>query len=130
MRDHRRDTSFDFATVLVELCKALEVQVNATIARVLTGAPITVRYDNVDGNSVDYSKARSHSAGQLARIISGDRQRMDYLARNLIEGKWFTEQLPPILEELALARNPAAHSARRSRDEVLSFRDRIVGIGN
>lgn len=129
MRDHRRDTAFDFATVLVELCKALEVQVNATLVRVLTGAPVTVRYGNMDGNSVDYSKSRSHSAGQLARIISGDRQRMDYLATQLIEGKWFTEQLPPILEELAFFRNPAAHSARRSRDEVLPYRDRIVGIG-
>lgn len=129
MRDHRRDTAFDFSTVLVELCKALEVQVNAIVARVLAGAPVQVRYGNVNGASVDYANSRSQSAGQLAHVIAGDRERMDYLARHLTEGKWFTEQLPPILEELALFRNPAAHSARRSRDEVLPFRDSIVGIG-
>ena len=129
MRDHRRDTSFDFATVLVELCKALEVQVNAIVARALVDAPAQVRCSNVDGTSVDFSRSRAQSAGQLARVIAGDRERIDYLARHLIEGRWFTEQLPPILEELALFRNPAAHTARRSRDEVLPFRDRIVGIG-
>lgn len=130
MRDHRREKAFDFSTVLVELCKALEVQVNTIVARVLAGAPVPLRSGNVDGKSVDYSASRSHSAGQLARIISGDRERMDYFAKRLTEGKWFTEQLPPILEDLALYRNPSAHSVRRSRDEVLPFRDRIVGVGH
>jgi hypothetical protein len=130
MRDHRRDTAFDFSTVLVELCKALEVQVNAIVARVLAGAPVPLRSGNVDGTSVDFSRSRVQSAGQLARVIAGDKDRMDYLAKHLAEGKWFTEQLPPILEDLALYRNPSAHSVRRSRDEVLPFRDRIVGVGH
>ena len=129
MRDHRRDTAFDFATVLVELCKALEVQVNAILADALASAPVPLRSANVDGTSVDCSRTRSLTAGQLARVISGDRERMDFLARHLTEGKWFTEQLPPMLEELAGYRNKAAHSERRSRDEVLPHRDRLIGVG-
>lgn len=62
-------------------------------------------------------------------MISGDRERMDYLAKHLTEGKWFVEQLPPILEDLAGYRNTAAHSERRSRDEVLPHRDRMIGVG-
>ncbi|MBI2407329.1 MAG: hypothetical protein HYV19_03365, partial [Gemmatimonadetes bacterium] len=129
MRDHRRDTSFDFATVLVELCKALEVQVNGIVAGALASAPVPIRCGNVDGVSVDFSRTRSQSAGQLARVIAGDKDRMEYLAKHLTEGRWFTEQLPPILEDLARFRNPAAHAVRRSRDEVLPYRDRVVGVG-
>lgn len=129
MRDHRRDASFDFSTVLVELCKALEVQVNAIVAEVFAGAPVPLRSGNVDGKSVDFSTSRTQSVGQLARVIAHDRERMVYLATHLTEGRWFTEQLPPILDDLAHYRNSAAHSSRRSRDEILAQRDRIVGVG-
>lgn len=129
MRDHRRDTAFDFATVLVELCKALEVQVNAIVAEALAGASVPVRSGSIEGRSVDFSRSRAQSAGQLARVIAGDRERMQFLATHLSEGRWFTEQLPAILDDLALFRNASAHASRRSRDDVLPFRDRIVGIG-
>ncbi|MGH7653542.1 MAG: hypothetical protein ACREN6_02660 [Gemmatimonadaceae bacterium] len=129
MRDHRRDTAFDFATVLVELSKALEVQVSSILAQALAKAPPAIRCGNVDGKSVDFSVSRSQSVGQLARIISHDRERLDYLATHLTGGKWFTEGLAAILDDLAPYRNAAAHSARRSRSDVLMYRDRIVGIG-
>jgi hypothetical protein len=129
MRDHRRDTAFDFATVLVELSKALEVQINAILGGALAGAPTELRFGNVEGKSVDFSRSRAQSVGQLARVIAHDRPRMEYLAKHLTDGKWFTEQLPAILDDLAPYRNAAAHSARRSRDDVLTHRDRIVGVG-
>lgn len=129
MRDHRRDTAFDFATVLVELSKAVEVQVNALLAAALRDAPDPVRYMSGDGRLVDLGTSRALSAGQLARAISHDFERMQYLAKSLTEARWFTESLPPILEQLAEVRNPAAHSARRSRDQVLQLRDEILGIG-
>jgi len=129
MRDHRRDASFDFATVLIELSKAIEVQVNDIVASTLSHAPVPVRSGNVDGRSVDFSASRAQSVGQLSRVIAGDRERMTYLATHLSEGRWFTEQLPPILEELAPFRNEAAHSVRRTREEVLPVRDRILGVG-
>ncbi len=129
MRDHRRDTSFDFSTVLVELCKALEVQVNALLARTLEQAPTPLQYHSVDGRSVHLVASRALSAGQLAKAISHDRERMTWLATHLTEGKWFTEQLPAILDDLAPYRNTAAHSGRQSRDEILPRRDRLVGVG-
>lgn len=129
MRDHRRDTSFDFATVLVELCKAVEVQVKAVLSEVLRDAPPGVRHMSIDGKIFDLAAPRAFSAGQLAYAIAHDVERMRYLERELTESTWFTRSLPPILEELAEARNPAAHSERRSRSEVLRLRDAILGVG-
>ena len=129
MRDHRRDASFDFATVLVELSKAVEVQTNAVVQSTLAKAPVEIRWGNDKGQSVDYGSSRANSAGELAWVISHDRERMNYLAGHVTDGKWFTEQFPPILEDLAFYRNPAAHSARRSREEILPHRDRIIGVG-
>ena len=129
MRDHRRDATFDFSAVLVELAKAVEVQVNATLAAGMQGASANILHSNVDGRSVDLTRHRALSLGQLAKVISGDQERMDWLGRELENGKWFVESLPPILEELAGYRNRAAHLGRADREEVLALRASIVGIG-
>lgn len=129
MRDHRRDAAFDFSAVLVELAKAVEVQVNATLATALRNAPVEVAHANIDGESVDLSRRRTQSLGQLAWVLGHDRARGDWLARHLEHGAWFVEQLPPLLEELARHRNPAAHSTRMGRDAALPMRDQLVGVG-
>lgn len=129
MRDHRRDASFDFAAVLVELAKAVEVQVNATLAAAFRAAPVEIAHANVDGKSVELSRWRTQSLGQLSRTIAHERARAEWLVRHLEHGSWFVEQLPPILEELARHRNPAAHSQRLSREDAIPIRERLVGIG-
>lgn len=130
MRDHRRDPAFDFSAVLIELAKAVEVQTNATLARVMSGVPTAVRHAHVENATVDLSKRGMLTLGQLARVISGERERFDWLAKNVEHGRWFTEQLPPVLERLSGFRNPAAHSDRLGRTEAAELRADIVGVGN
>jgi hypothetical protein len=52
-RDHQGDPGFDFAPVLVEFAKALELQANAVLRRGLRTAPAEVRCLNVGGRSRD-----------------------------------------------------------------------------
>jgi hypothetical protein len=131
MREYRRDQSFDFSTVLVQLCKALEVQVNALLAPVLREAPPTVRYgNNGDGVSVDYAAKRTHTAGQLVHIMSKDRERMHYFTAAFHDGAWLTQSLAAVLDELADLRNGAAHSVHATRDDILPHRNQILGVGS
>jgi hypothetical protein len=131
MREYRRDQSFDFSTVLVQLCKALEVQVNALLAPVLREAPPTVRYgNNGDGVSIDYAAKRTHTAGQLVHILSKDRERMHYFTSAFHDGAWLTLSLAAVLDELADLRNGAAHSTHATRDDILPHRNQILGVGS
>jgi hypothetical protein len=129
MRDHRREGAFDFSTVVVELCKALEVQVNAILGEVAHLAPPEVRYYNVAGSSVDLASGRGLTVGQLSGAIASTKERMDFFSARLTEGRFMVEELPSFLEEVAEYRNPAAHSERRSRAQILPLRNRIVGVG-
>jgi hypothetical protein len=130
MREYRRDQSFDFSTVLVQLCKALEVQVNALLAPVLLEAPPTVRYgNNGDGVSMDYAARRTHTAGQLVHILSMDRERMQYFTAAFNDGAWLTQSLAALLDALAELRNDAAHAVHATRDDILNYRNQILGVG-
>lgn len=129
MRDHRRDAAFDFPAALMELAKAVEVQVNATLAAAMKGAPAATLHANVDGASVDLSRRTSLSLAQLARVIAGDRERADGLVKSLEKGAWFVASLPPVLTQLAEYRNAAAHSGRLTREVAGPLREQIVGIG-
>lgn len=129
MRDHRRDPAFDFSAVLIELAKAVEVQVTATLASAIGSAPGPIRHAHVENSTVDLARRGGLSLGQLPRVISGERERFEWLVRNVEHGTWFTQQLPPMLERLTGFRNPAAHSERRDRDPAVRLRAEIVGIG-
>jgi len=128
-REHRDDPAYDFAAVMVGLAKAIEIQCNAVLRQAAGKLPSTARTANVEGRSVDLARSRGLTLGQLARVISGDRDRFDALTKLLSNGSWFTAQLPPILEELRDVRNPAAHESRVGRDEATKWRNRILGVG-
>jgi hypothetical protein len=128
-RDHRGDLAFDFSPVLVNLAKAFEVQVNDLLRRALRTAPRPARLANVDGRTVDVVADGPFTLGELARIIGGERALNEALRRALEDGRWATGSLPAVLDEVASVRNPAAHSSRLGRTEVLRLRDRMVGAG-
>lgn len=128
-RDHRGEPAFDFSPVLVNLAKAVEVQVNDLLRRALASAPPAARLANVDGRTIDVVDDGPFSLGQLARIIGGERELNEELGRRLEQPKWVTGSLPSILDELAELRNPAAHAAMSGREQVGRLRDRIVGVG-
>lgn len=128
-RDHRNDAAFDLSAALVNLAKAVEVQVNALLRSAMSGADPAVRHENVQGKTIDLARGGPFSLGELARIIGGHRRRVEYMRKRLANGDWFTASLPPILEELARFRNPAAHGGSVAREDVARLRNRLVGIG-
>jgi hypothetical protein len=81
-RIHRNDAAFDLSAVLVNLAKAMEVQANGVLRSAMRGADAVVRSVNVDGRTRDLSRDGSLSLGELARVISGDRSRADYLRKS------------------------------------------------
>jgi hypothetical protein len=128
-REHRLDPAFDFAPVLTSFAKAIEVQANAVLRRALAKLPPAARIANVDGRSTDLSEHGPFGLGTLAHAIGGERELNVGLSRVLENGPWFTQQMPPILDELRRVRNPGAHAAVIDRATVKLWRDRIVGVG-
>jgi hypothetical protein len=128
-REHRLDPAFDFASVLTSFAKAIEVQANAVLRRALGKVPRAARLVNIDGITIDLAKHQALGLGELARAIGGERELNVALAGTLENGRWFTQQMPPVLDELRQVRNPAAHVAALDRSTAKLWRDRIVGIG-
>ncbi len=128
-REHRLDPAFDFAPVLTSLAKAIEVQANAILRTALPKLPRAARIANVEGVSVDLSERRSLTLGQLAHAIGGERLLNEGLAANLVNGAWFTGQMPAILDDFRQTRNDGAHALAIDRMTAKRWRDAIVGIG-
>src|SRR6185437_3409509 len=129
-RSHRIDAGYDFAGIVVNLAKALEVQSNATLRRVLTHVPSRQRLAKVDDRTVDLLSHHPLSLGQLAHVLAGEAGLVGALGGVLLNGAWFTGQLPAILDAFAQVRNPAAHGARRiDRPVATMWRDRLLGVG-
>ncbi len=129
-RRHRGDPAFDMGPIIVALANAVEVQANAILHAAMRGAPSAIRLVNVEGRSMDLSRDGPFTLGQLARIIASEKPRLDHLRARLDPGAWFVESLPPILEDLAARRNPAAHGGEVDRDEAVRLRDRLIGVGS
>lgn len=128
-RDHRHDSAVDFSPVLVNFAKAVEVQANDVLRRALGTLPPAQRRANVEGKTVDLATDGPWTLGQLARIVGDDQSINDALKRLLHHGQWFAVSCPPIMRELAEARNPAAHSTKVGREDARRRRDSMVGVG-
>jgi hypothetical protein len=128
-REHRKDPAFDFAPVVIDFAKAIELQVNLLLRSALAGVPETDRRSNMDGRTVDLTSGALWSLGELARAIGETEHVNKILKRRLAHGEWFTSSLPPILGELSSLRNPAAHSEALSIEDATRLRARVLGIG-
>ena len=128
-RDHRDDAAFDFSGVVVDFAKAFEVQVNGLLRRAIVGASRDARFVEVDRRPVDLMVGPMLSLGQLARAIADNKTLNDWLKRKLQPREWVAVTLPPVLDNLAALRNPAAHETRIGRDQVVPLRDQLVGVG-
>ena len=128
-RDHRHDAAFDFSSVVIDYAKAFEVQVNGLLRRVMPGAHREARHVTVGSKTVDLMTAPPLSLGQLAQAIGDNKPLNDWLKRRLEPRDWVAISLPPILENLAAYRNPAAHATRITREQVVALRDSLVGVG-
>ena len=128
-RDHRVDGSFDFSPVVTSLAKAVEVQGNAMLRRAALKLSPVARRASVGGQTVDLAEHRALTLGELARVIGGERDLSEGLARVLDNARWFREIFPAMLDALAAVRNPAAHSGTIDRGTATQWRNRLVGVG-
>jgi hypothetical protein len=128
-RTHRGDAGFDFAGVVVNLAKALEVQVTGLVRRALAGAPEGERTVVIDGKPIDVTKGTPLTLGTLGYVLAKDKTIRDALKPRLINGDWLLTSGGPVLQTFSRHRNPAAHSQVVSRDEARRLRNQLLGIG-
>ncbi len=130
-RDHRGDMSFDFSPVLIGLAKAFEVQTNILFREVLKKMPAANRIIDFNRQRGDLCNRGAFSLAELSRLIGDEKVINDAVKRHIAapENAWFAASLPAILQDLADARNPAAHSDPLDRAMVRDKRNRYLGVG-
>ncbi len=129
-REHRADPAFDFALVVMNFAKAMEVEANALLRRALpklSGAERLV--STGQGMTQVLGEGPPLSLGQLARAVGGERELHQGLTRVMGTERWFVESFPSIADELAEVRNRAAHGGAIDRAAAARWRDRMVGVG-
>jgi hypothetical protein len=129
VRSSRTDRSADVSAAVVDFSKALESQVNHVLRAALRGIPERDRLANVEGKTIDVTRSRLLSLGQLAHVIAEEQGINTALKTRLTNGPWFAGQLPAILKDFSTTRNAAAHSSRIPTAKVLEIRNRLVGVG-
>ena len=127
-RTHRA-AGFDFSGVVINLAKALEVQVTGLVRRALAAAPEAERTVVIEGKAIDVTKGIPLSLGMLGRVLMKDDTIRNALRPRLINGDWLLTKGGAVLQSFSNHRNPAAHSQVVSRDQALKLRNQLLGIG-
>ena len=128
-RTNRGDAGFDFAGVVVNLAKALEVQVTGLVRQALAGAPEAERTVVIDGRTTDLTRGTPLALGMLGRVLAKNETIRKALEPRLINGDWLLTKGGAVLQAFSNHRNPAAHSRAVSRDEARKLRNQLLGIG-
>ena len=128
-RTNRGDAGFDFSGVVVNLAKALEVQVTTLVRRALAGAPEAERTVTIEQRTTDVTKGTPLTLGTIGRVLGENKTFRDALAPRLIDGEWLLGQGGLVLQKFSRHRNPAAHSHVVSREEARQLRNQLLGIG-
>jgi hypothetical protein len=128
-RSNRNDAGFDFSGVVVNLAKALEVQVVTLVRRALADAPEAERIVVIDGKPIDVTKGIPLALGKLGYVIAKNPTIRDALKPRLINGDWLLANGGRVLQAFSRHRNPAAHSDVVNRDSARKLRNQLLGIG-
>ena len=67
--------------------------------------------------------------GQFAHAVGGERALNVALSHRLVNGGWFTGELPVIVDGVARVRNPGVHQQRIGREAAMALRNQLVGVG-
>lgn len=126
-RRNRDDAAFDFSPVVMDLAKAIEVQTHHALRRLLARAPTRLKCVRVNGETVDITR-RHLSLGEIPHALRDPSVRQ-WVAEKGGNAVWFANVFPAVAEELAHARNDAAHEKWVGIDRALPFRNRVLGIG-
>jgi hypothetical protein len=128
-RQQRTDPAFDFAPVVTNLAKAVEVTCNAILRRVGAALPRELRQVKLDGKTLDLATAHL-SIGQLASMLRGRTPLHRALRQRLRNGDWFVDAFPAVLSEVAGVRNPGAHRSRTDAETAIRLRSQLMGVGD
>lgn len=129
-RSRRSDPVFDFAPVLVELSKGIEVECRRILPALFHGAPRHIATMSLNGDIVDLRESLPLSLGQIVHAIGHEKERAHWLAKTHgASVRWLVEAGAAVLSELAQSRNPAAHHSFVHVEQARSVRERWFGIG-
>jgi hypothetical protein len=128
-RDHRQDPAFDFAPVLASFAKAIEVQANSILRRVLPKVSKSARLANLEGQTVDLTKHRALGLGELARALGGEHDLYKEVGALLRPNRWFVEGFPSVADAFREVRNPGVHAEVIDRATAIRWRNQLVGVG-
>lgn len=129
-RRHRGDAAFDFAPAIACYGKALEVQVNALLRRVVPRLSAEERRVKVEDRTIELSPATRITLGQLAHALAGEPALRAGLARTVVESRWLLESLPAVLGDFTRGvRNAGTHETHVDRATATRWRDQVMGIG-
>ena len=135
-RARRYDPAYDFSTVTLEYAKAVETEMNAVIfpalRRFYARSNSPDRHINIDGRTVDLGGTVKHQA--LGTIINLLRHNADVAhgikaVLTASDANYILGQAAHEITPIADLRNPAAHSARTSREDAGRIREQVLGIG-
>jgi hypothetical protein len=91
--------------------------------------PPRERQAGMDGRTVDLLERLPLTLGQFAHAVGGERALNAALASRLVNGGWFTGELPVIVDGIAKVRNPGVHGTRIGREVATTVRNQLVGVG-
>ena len=128
-REHRSDAAFDFAPVLTSFAKAMEVQANVILRRVLPRIDPKLRLMNFDGRTRDLVEIGALDLGKIEKAIGSDKALNAALAGALRNGNWFTSAFPAVISAFREVRNPGTHASAVDREAARQWRERLVGVG-
>ena len=129
-RDHRHDPGSDLGAVITDYGKALELQTNAILRAAMHNAPDAARRVKLEAHTALLPDDLPLTLGQLARTLGGEPDLASHLCSVLKDGRWFTREFAVILDGFTReARNPAAHGEAVSRETVVRWRNRMLGVG-
>lgn len=128
-RDRREDPSFDFAPVLGSFSKAIEVQLNGLLRKVLPKVAARDRLLNLDGATVDLGKEMSFRLRDLVRVLNDDERRIAALNELLLNGQWLTGPFAAVLDDFRSTRNEGVHERRIDRRTATLWRNQLLGVG-
>ncbi len=130
LRDHRQDPGSDLSAVITEYGKALELQTNAVVRGAMKGAPAAARLVKLESHTAQLPEELPLTLGKLARVLGGERDLAGHLCKVLKDGAWFTREFAVILDNFTSeVRNPASHGEVVSRETIVRWRNRLLGVG-
>ena len=134
-RARRDDPGFDFSGPAIEYAKAIETELNALLFPVLRkglqGKAPVERMARLSEGLVDLTgPVRHQTLGALRTLLEREEAVQRILRTSLPhDGGWLVGEVPYRLALLEELRNPAAHSQSARREQVLTARDAVLGIG-